>query len=64
MGFWFFRGATRKRRDSKELKDEIDPCEGKVQTLMGPQSGVTDGSRSEPAGAPAQWTLRESIEQG
>ena len=48
----------------KELKDEIDPCESEVQTLMGPQSGVTDGSRSEPAGTPAQWTLRESIEQG
>ena len=25
MGFWFFRGATRKRCESKEFKDEIDP---------------------------------------
>ncbi len=27
MGFRFFRGATRQRRDSKELKDEIDPAQ-------------------------------------
>ena len=46
-------GAFGEASTPKEFKDEIDPCEGKVQTLMGPRSGVTDGSRSEPAGTPA-----------
>ena len=46
-----------KRRDSKELKDEIDSD--------GVHRGKGDfGSRGEAKGTPARWARRESIVQG